>query len=185
MTRKQLLDIFQWLYQEIILKLSTQLNSSDLVKYLNLMLMRRYPQLATYLQVKSGMSPIEPLDQCDFRKVDHLCSLLEKDQSISLEILLSQQLNMFYQLQPEMSTVQNVGDDNLTIRVVEEAILSNQTEHEEQKEDLIKSIVNAVKQARSDSKSKGRSASPDTALQSSQRESGAMRFQVRQTTQSQ
>ena len=43
MTRAQLYDLYQWLYQEIILKLSQKLPSSDLVKYLNYLILSQQP----------------------------------------------------------------------------------------------------------------------------------------------
>ena len=37
--RNELYDLFQWLYQELILKLSLNLKSTDLVKFLNFKLL--------------------------------------------------------------------------------------------------------------------------------------------------
>ena len=56
-SRQDLQDLFQWLYQEIILKMSTELNNADLVKFLNYMILQKYPQLATYLIVKNQLEP--------------------------------------------------------------------------------------------------------------------------------
>jgi hypothetical protein len=47
-----LFDLFQWLYQELILKLSSELNNADLVKYLNYKLLLKYPELADFLSLK-------------------------------------------------------------------------------------------------------------------------------------
>ena len=123
-------DQYQWLYQELILKLSQCMSSSDIVKYLNLMILKKYPSIATYLQVKAGMDPVKHLHECDSRRIDQLCSLLENDQAINLEILLTEQLNMFYTLQPEVSTVQNIGGNNLSIQVIEEIKATPQTNEE-------------------------------------------------------
>jgi len=51
--RDSLHDLFQWLYQELILKLSTELKNTDLVKFLNYKLLLKYPVLADYINVKN------------------------------------------------------------------------------------------------------------------------------------
>jgi len=88
--RSELYDVFQWLYQEIILKLSTELKNTDLVKYLNYTILQRYPQLADYLNVKNQIDPSKQLSQMDQRQVERLCSLLDRDPQISLEMLLAE-----------------------------------------------------------------------------------------------
>ena len=90
MQRSELYDVFQWLYQEIILKLSTELKNTDLVKYLNYTILQRYPQLADYLNVKNQIDPSKQLSQMDQRQVERLCSLLDRDPQISLEMLLAE-----------------------------------------------------------------------------------------------
>ena len=90
--------MFQWLYQEVILKLSTGLKNTDLVKFLNYRVLRKFPQLADYLNVKNQVDPSKSLDQMDQRQIDRLCYLLDRDQQISLEMLLAEQLNAFYEL---------------------------------------------------------------------------------------
>lgn len=47
--------------------MSTELNNADLVKFLNYMILQKYPQLATYLIVKNQLEPQKPFSELDHR----------------------------------------------------------------------------------------------------------------------
>ena len=70
--------------------MSTELNNADLVKFLNYMILKKYPQLATYLIVKNQLEPQKPFSELDHRQVDKLCTLLDRDNQINLEVLLAE-----------------------------------------------------------------------------------------------
>ena len=62
---------------------------------------------------------------------------------------------MFYSLQPEVSTVQNMRGDGLSIQVIEEQEVERVRQSSNQGgEGKIESIVKAVERARSDSKNR-------------------------------
>lgn len=90
--------MFEWLYQEVILKMSTILKNTDLVKYLNYRLLHKYPELAHYLNVKNQIDPTKKLSELDHRQIDRICQFLDRDPQISLEMLLAEQLKLFYEI---------------------------------------------------------------------------------------
>ena len=141
-------DLFQWLYQEIILKLSIELHNTDLVKYLNYKILSKYPQLASFLAVKNQIELTKRFEDLDHKMVEKLCQLLDHDDQILLEVLLTEQLNMFYTLQPEVASLPNPQA---------QLVVVDQTENREPvNKEMFDSICEAVERARSESKSPGK-----------------------------
>lgn len=71
--------------------MSSDLNNVDLVKYLNYKILQKYPQVANYLAIKNNMTnDFDTLEDLDHKRVDLLCSYLEKDDQINLEVLLGE-----------------------------------------------------------------------------------------------
>lgn len=71
--------------------MSSDLNNVDLVKYLNYKILQKYPQIANYLAIKNNMTnDFDTLEDLDHKRVDLLCSYLEKDDQINLEVLLGE-----------------------------------------------------------------------------------------------
>ena len=48
----------------------------------------------------------DTLSDLDHKQVDQLCSNLEKDDQINLEVLIGEQMNAFWLLQPAVSSIQ-------------------------------------------------------------------------------
>ena len=83
--RQELYFLFKWLFQEVILTLSSQLRNNDLCKFLNQQMLQRNQDLMYHLVKKYKVK-----DTDKQRQIDIVITIMQDDKDINFDALINQ-----------------------------------------------------------------------------------------------
>lgn len=99
-SREDLFYLFKWLFQEVMLILSSpqHFRNSELTKYLNQTILSKNKALMHFIRIKHQV-PLNEADKLNGDKtMERLIMLLQEDDDICLDSLVNEQLLEFYNL---------------------------------------------------------------------------------------
>lgn len=96
--REELFYLYKWLFQEALITLSSPelIRNSELTRFLNFKILTNNKALLHFLKLKHKIS-----EKDEDKVLEKAVTLLQEDDDISFDALVSEQLLEFYKLQPQ------------------------------------------------------------------------------------